>query len=76
MGSPDNEEAIYPNFIEIARGFGVPARRVIKREDLREGIQEMLNTEGPFLLEVVVPHTDHVMPMIPQGKSAKEILIK
>jgi len=76
MGSPDNEEAIYPNFIEIARGFGVPARRVIKREDLREGIQEMLNTEGPFLLEVVVPHTDHVMPMIPQGKSAKEILVK
>lgn len=76
MGGPDKEEAIYPNFIEIAKGFGVAARRVIKREDLRDAVREMLECEGPYLLEVVVPHTDHVMPMIPQGASARDILIK
>ena len=35
----------------------------------------MLEADEPYLLEVIVPYTEHVLPMIPQGKSAKEILI-
>jgi acetolactate synthase-1/2/3 large subunit len=58
----------------MAAGFGVKARRISKREDLRDGIREMLEADEPYLLEVIVPFTEHVMPMIPQGKSAKEIL--
>ena len=42
---------------------------------MHDGIREMLETDEPFLLEVIVPYTEHVLPMIPQGKSAKEILI-
>ena len=45
-----------------------------KREDLRDAIREMLDAEEPFLLDVVVPYAEHVLPMIAQGKSAKEIL--
>ncbi|MBU62180.1 MAG: acetolactate synthase, large subunit, biosynthetic type [Opitutae bacterium] len=74
LGGPDNLDAIYPDFITMAAGFGVKARRISKREDLREGIREMLEADEPYLLEVVVPYTEHVLPMIPQGKSAKEIL--
>jgi acetolactate synthase-1/2/3 large subunit len=59
----------------MCEGFGVKARRIIKREDLRDGIQEMLDADEPYLLEVIVPYTEHVLPMIPQGKSAKEMLI-
>ncbi len=76
MGSPDNPDAIYPDYVTIAEGFGVKARRVFKREDLRDAIREMLDHDGPFLLDVVVPHTEHVLPMIPQKKSAKEIITK
>ena len=36
----------------------------------------MLETDEPFLLEIIVPYSEHVMPMIPQGKSAKEMLIE
>ena len=36
---------------------------------------EMLDADEPYLLEVIVPFTEHVLPMIPQGKSAKEMLI-
>ena len=75
IGGPENEEGIYPDYIKMCEGFGVKARRIIKREDLRDGIQEMLDADEPFLLEIIVPHTEHVLPMIPQGKSAKEILI-
>ncbi|MGB0414492.1 MAG: biosynthetic-type acetolactate synthase large subunit [Coraliomargarita sp.] len=76
IGGPDNLDAIYPDFVTISEGFGVKARRVVKREDLRDAINEMLEHDGPYVLEVIVPYTEHVLPMIKQGLSAKEILLK
>ncbi len=74
IGSPENIGGLYPDFVKIAEGFGVKGRRVIRKEELREAIREMLEHDGPYLLDVIVPYTEHVLPMIPQGKSAKEIL--
>jgi acetolactate synthase-1/2/3 large subunit len=62
--------------VKIANGFGIKARQVMKREDLRDAIREMLAHDGPYLLDVVVPYTEHVLPFIPQKKSAMEILTK
>ena len=76
VGSPDNPDALYPNFVMIAEGYGVKGRRVIKKSELREAIQEMLDHDGPYLLDVIVPYTEHVLPMIPAGKSVKEMLLK
>ncbi|MGB0185147.1 MAG: thiamine pyrophosphate-dependent enzyme, partial [Opitutales bacterium] len=75
IGGPDNVDALYPDFVKIAEGFGVAGRRVIKREDLREALEEMIAHDGPYVLEIVVPHTEHVLPMIKQGLSAKEIIL-
>ena len=75
IGSPENISGLYPNFVKIAEGFGVKARLVIKKEELRDAIREMLEYKGAYLLDVVVPYTEHVLPMIQQGKSAKEILL-
>ena len=76
IGGPDNPLGLYPNWVTIAEGFGVKARRVIKKEELREAMREMIDHDGPFLLHCVVPYTEHVMPFIPAGKSAKEILVR
>ena len=76
VGSPDNPDALYPDFVKIAEGFGVKGRRVIKKGELRAAIQEMLDYDGPFVLDVVVPYTEHVLPMIPAGRSVKEMLLK
>ena len=76
IGSPDNTDGLYPDFVKIAEGFGVKGRQVVRREDLRPAIKEMLDHDGPYVLDVVVPYTEHVLPMIPQGKSAKEILVE
>ena len=76
IGGPDNLSALYPDFVKIAEGFGVAGKRVVQRDDLLEAIQEMIRHDGPYLLEVVVTYTEHVLPMIKQGLSAKEILIK
>jgi acetolactate synthase-1/2/3 large subunit len=76
VGSPDNPDALYPDFVKIAEGYGVKGRRVIKRSELRAAIQEMLDCDGPYVLDVIVPYTEHVLPMIPAGKSVKEMLLK
>lgn len=76
IGGPDNVDALYPDFVKIAEGFGVKGQRVIKREDLRGAIEAMIAHDGPFVLEVVVPYTEHVLPMIKQGCSAKEIMLQ
>jgi acetolactate synthase-1/2/3 large subunit len=76
VGSPDNPDALYPDFVKIAEGFGVRGRRVIKKGELREAIQEMLDCDGPFVLDVIVPYTEHVLPMIPAGKTVKDMLLK
>jgi acetolactate synthase-1/2/3 large subunit len=76
IGSPDNPDALYPDFVQIAAGFGVKGRRVIKKSELRDAIQEMLDHDGPYVLDVVVPYTEHVLPMIPAGRSVKEMILK
>lgn len=69
-----DEADIYPDFPAMAKSFGVPSRRIIKKEDVRSAIRQMLDTPGPFLLEIMVPHIEHVLPMIPGGGSFKDII--
>jgi len=76
IGTPENLEGLYPDFVKIAQGFGVEARRVHLKSELRDAIEEMLACEGPFLLDVVVPYTEHVIPMIPADKSVDEMIIE
>jgi acetolactate synthase-1/2/3 large subunit len=76
IGSPENLGGIYPDYVTIAQGFGVKARRVVRREELREAIQEMLDHDGPYLLDVITPYTEHVLPMIPGGKTVADMIIK
>jgi acetolactate synthase-1/2/3 large subunit len=76
VGSPDNPAALYPDFVKIAEGFGVKGRRVLKKSELRAAIQEMLDHDGPYVLDVIVPYTEHVLPMIPAGKSVKEMILE
>jgi acetolactate synthase I/II/III large subunit len=76
VGSPENLAGLYPDFVKIAEGFGVKGRRVHLKSELRAAIQEMLDHDGPFVLDVIVPYTEHVLPMIPAGKTVKDMLLK
>jgi acetolactate synthase I/II/III large subunit len=64
----------YPDFDTIAKGFGVKSRSVVAKADLDAALEEMIRSDGPFLLNVHVPHQEHVLPMIPSGSSVKEII--
>lgn len=65
---------IYPDFVSMATSFNVPGKRVLDPSDLRAAIREMLDTPGPYVLDVMVPHIEHVLPMIPGGGSFKDII--
>ena len=44
------------------------------RADLDAALVEMIASDGPFLLNVHVPHQEHVLPMIPSGMTVKDII--
>lgn len=66
-------EMTNPDFVTIAKGYHIPAKKVTERADLAAAVEEMLSTEGPYFLEVVVEKEDNVFPMIPTGASLTEI---
>jgi len=64
----------YPDFVTIAKGYLIPGREIYTKDELESGIQEMLSTPGPFLLDVHIQYQEHVLPMLPPGKSYKDII--
>ena len=69
-------EMTNPDFVTIAKGYHIPAQKVTERKDLAAAIEEMINAEGPYFLEVGVEKEDNVFPMIPTGASLNEIRLQ
>jgi acetolactate synthase-1/2/3 large subunit len=76
LGDPENMKQIYPDYIAMAKGFNVPCERVMYKKDLRAALQRMLDSDQPYVLDVIVPYTEHVLPFIPAGKSVAEMIWK
>ena len=85
LGPIDHPEAVgkgvgigpeerYPDFVTIAKGFGWPARSISKKSELLDGLKELVESPGLFLLDVAVPYQEHVLPMIPSGMTVRELI--
>ena len=66
----------FPNFVQIARGYGVAACQVRSKAEFPKALATMLDHEGPYLLDVICPYQEHVLPMIPSGRTVKEIIVE
>ena len=66
-------EMVNPDFVKIAEGYYIKAKRVSKRDDLAPAIEEMIKSKEPYFLEVVVEKEANVFPMIPTGSSVSDI---
>jgi acetolactate synthase-1/2/3 large subunit len=73
LGAGPGEEP-YPDFVTLAKGFRCGSRRVERKEDFDEALAEMLDSKGPFVLDVIVPYQEHVLPMIPSGMTVRDII--
>jgi len=69
-------EMTNPNFVKLAEAYSIPARKVDQREDLSAALQEMLDAETHYFLEVVVGKEDNVFPMVPAGAGVSEIILE
>jgi acetolactate synthase-1/2/3 large subunit len=66
-------EMVNPDFVKIAEGYFIDAKRVTKREALGKAVDEMMASDRPYFLEICVEKEDNVFPMIPSGASVSEI---
>jgi acetolactate synthase I/II/III large subunit len=74
LGDPENRKQIYPDYVAVCHSFNVKCERVIYKQDLRPAIQRMLDANEPYVLDIVVPYTEHVLPFIPAGKTVAEMI--
>ncbi len=65
-----------PDFQTLASAYGIASRRVIERAELKDAVKEMLETDGPFLLEACVAEEGNVLPMTPPGQSIDNMLME
>ena len=69
-------ELVNPDFVMVARGFGIEGLKITQRDDLSEGIDRMLQSEDAFLLEVSVEKEGNIFPMIEPGKAVNEMILE
>lgn len=65
-----------PNYVQLAKAYGIAGSSVSDRNDLKSALSSMLASEGSYLLEVMVGKENNVFPMVPQGCSVSEIRLK
>ncbi|MEO1805985.1 MAG: biosynthetic-type acetolactate synthase large subunit [Bacteroidota bacterium] len=65
-----------PDFVAIAKGYQVPGETVAEREGLVPAVQRFLDSEGSYLLEVMVGRENNVFPFVPPGAGVAEIRLQ
>ena len=68
-------EMVNPDFVSIARAYNIPAKSVSDRKYLKDTLSEMLESEGPYILEIKIDKEANVLPMIEPGASVSEVTL-
>jgi acetolactate synthase-1/2/3 large subunit len=64
----------YPDFVTLAKAFGLGSRQITHMKDLDDALNQMLDHPGPFILDVLSPFQEHVLPMIPSGMTVRDMI--
>jgi len=74
LGDPSDRAKMYPDYPTIFRGFGITCERVTHKKDLEGALQRLIDAKEAYALDILVPYTEHVLPMIPAGKTFDDII--
>ncbi len=69
-------EMVNPDFVAIAKGYGIESAHIEERESLTQGLEKMLAHDGPYVLEIKVEQEENVFPMVPPGASVSEVILE
>lgn len=75
-GDGSQPEETFPNFVDICEAYGVKARQVRTKEEFPAALEEMLNHDGPYLLDAICVYQEHVLPMIPSGHTVRDMILE
>ncbi len=73
LGNPENRAQVYPDYVRVCNSFNVPAEQVMFRKDLRAALQRMLDAKTPYVLNIMTPYAEHVLPFIPAGRTVADM---
>jgi len=76
LGDPGNRKQIYPDYVAVCNSFNVKCERVMYQKDLRAAMQRMLDADEPYVLDIIVPYTEHVLPFIPANRTVADMIWK
>ncbi len=76
LGDPEHRKQIYPDYVAVCNSFNVKCERVMYKQDLRGAIERMLAANEPYVLDIIVPYTEHVLPFIPAGRTVADMIWK
>jgi len=74
LGDPSDRTKIYPDYPTMFKGFGITCERVTHKKDLEAALQRLIDAKEGYALDIMVPHSEHVLPMIPAGKTFADII--
>lgn len=60
---------VNPDFVMLAKAYGIPAEDVLEREDLDAAVERMMNHDGAYVLNVKIENEGYVFPMVPAGST-------
>ena len=63
-----------PDFIALARSFGVGGVKITEREALHRDLAAALQAPGPMIIDVHVRRGENCYPMVPPGKSNAQMV--
>jgi len=76
LGNPESRSSIYPDYVKVCTSFDVPCERVVYRKDLRAALERMLASKTAYVLDVITPYTEHVLPFIPANRTVADMIWK
>nr|YP_010985913.1 acetolactate synthase large subunit [Grateloupia asiatica]WOL36831.1 acetolactate synthase large subunit [Grateloupia asiatica] len=72
--SHSNMEKGSPNFMELAKSFGILGMELEDRSDIRKTLEFFFSYNGPCLLDCKVKEEENCYPMVAPGKSNSQMI--
>ncbi|NVO99264.1 acetolactate synthase large subunit, partial [Photobacterium damselae subsp. damselae] len=63
-----------PDFVALAKAFAIDGQTISRKEDIEGALETLLQSKGPYLLEVVISEQDNVWPLVPPGAANQDML--
>jgi acetolactate synthase-1/2/3 large subunit len=64
----------YPDFVKVAEAYGCWGKRITKPSDIPGALKEMIDYDGPAILDIVIEKEENVLPMVPAGASLTQMI--